>query len=287
MPEEARESPLEQIINYLKLNYRRRYKNTYTLTRENIMRALEVVEFCFKNGLYQSVDACVADDLKERKRLGRPTYDYRRMENFIKELGLYQLMGYWMVVRWLIKLTPGYESGEELTQEEIEEIGDGEKRLEREKIDADVNVIAYAPPIDMTKYSIHELIKNDVRMVLQVLIGFNPGLSQTLIDDMMRDIEGRDYEISLFEPFTKEAIDYHHHSIVEDIVEVHVTALVRFYDLIVKIRGGKVVEKEEVVRREYEYKEAMGFGRPVYYPFKLIPKSVVKFYEEFMRGLGK
>lgn len=272
---EAKESSIDKIINYLKLNYKRLYTLTYTPSRENILRALEVYKFCMENGLFRSIDACVAKDLEERKRTGRPTYSYRRMENFIKELGLYKVDGYWMMVKWLIKLTPGYESEEVLTQEEIEEIGSGETTLEAEKITVDVNFITYAPPLDMEEYGVDADIDKDVRRIIETEIKFNPSLTDELVSAMLALIENKVWEISLFEPFTAGNVTYYHYKTVEHEVDYNFLANVKFLDVTVKIRGGKIVEREEEVRREYNYSAVGTLIRWIFYPFNLVPKTAM------------
>jgi len=157
MPTIHRENVSEDIfVKYLLSRYRREYFLTYYPSEENVRRALEVYRFCMREGLFRSVDECVAEDLKRREAEGRPTYSYRRMENFIKELGLYEVGGYWLVAFYLVKFSLRYKSA-------------------RSDVEIDSTFTLYAPLDPYLEF--HEesddLMTNDVNFILLNYLGLH------------------------------------------------------------------------------------------------------------------
>jgi len=170
--------PLKIYVDYLVKNYRRMYGTTYSPTPENVVRALEVYSYCMVEGLYRSVDECVARELEYRRRRGLPTYSYRRMENFIKELGLYRVGGNWLVTEFLVKVSGEYSST-------------------KSDVFVDVSHFLYAPLMDLTVDE--DLAIGRTIEVIEGEVGVNPVL--------MGFIEWR-VEHSLIEPLNTKYINY-------------------------------------------------------------------------------
>jgi len=174
------------IINFLSKNYKRMYAISYAPTKENIVRALNVYRFCIWEGLFRSVDECVARDLEYRRRKGLATYSYRRMENFIKELGLYRIGGYWMVAQYDIKFSLKYKGS-------------------KGEVDVDTTITLYAPLLpDLYIPREHEeMIYDDVSFILIHHLQFPYELTANL------EVYRLDFELKEMR-LGKVNVDYHH-----------------------------------------------------------------------------
>jgi len=197
-------------VRYLLLRYKREYFLTYAPTVENIKRALEVYRFCMREGLFRSVDECVAEDLKRREAEGRPTYSYRRMENFIKELGLYEVGGYWLVAFYLVKFSLRYKSA-------------------KSDVEIDTTFTLYAPldPYMEFHHESDELMENDVNYILLEYLQ----LPFELISKLEPDEDRKDWEI--IEPIET---TYIHYTETKQIVEIDDLVIIKkgkpyYYDV--------------------------------------------------------
>jgi len=191
------------IINFLSQNYKRLYAISYTPSRENIVRALRVYEFCMREGLFRSVDECVAKDLEYRRRKGLATYSYRRMENFIKELGLYKLNGYWLVAQWDIKFSLKYKGS-------------------KGEIDVDTTITLYAPllPDMYIPKEYEEMIYDDVSFILIHHLQFPFELTANL------EVYRLDFELKEMK-LGKVNVDYHHYTKTKQYVYFDILAIVK------------------------------------------------------------
>lgn len=229
-------------LEYLKKHYKKQYYTTYSPTDENIERALEVYEFCMLKGLFRSVDECVDADLKFRKRNGLKTYGYRRMENFLKELGLYRVGGYWFTAEYTVKASTFY-------------VGNGD-------IEINVDYILYAPPLDLTFREDEENRENDdayevVKDTIQLIMTEHYNLRFLLghIDDV------RYWRVEF--------------SINEEKIGEIIPKYFRYDEIKQRVyySGEIIIDKP---RYKYQYDLSGFIVKPLFRPFSIISKIIMK-----------
>jgi len=91
------EEAFREFVEYCKKHYRRRYRVTLAFDMDNLRRAWNVYRYAIyrKLTLYRSI-------------LELYGYRYRRMENFIKELGIWKPGKGWVVLTAVVKVTVSY-----------------------------------------------------------------------------------------------------------------------------------------------------------------------------------